>query len=173
MRYKKRVCLKLSRVCDRLLFTMLKISSPVKIEVRKALDMRAGDTVRVWQKIVEKDAAKGKEKIRFQAFEGLVLCRKHGAEAGATFTVRKVIDGVGVERIFPLYTPTVEKIEVLRRSKTRRSKLYHIREKAAKEVRRKMSRERMEKVIEIPIVETPAVEAVATEVKSEEGEKTQ
>src|SRR3989344_9228541 len=145
MRYKKRVCLKLSRVCDRLLFTMFKISSPVKIEVRKTLDMRAGDTVRVWQKIVEKDAAKGKEKIRFQAFEGLVLCRKHGAEAGATFTVRKVIDGGGVEGIFPLYAPTLDKIEILKRAKVRRAKLYYVRKQAPKEIRRAMRHERIEK----------------------------
>jgi large subunit ribosomal protein L19 len=67
-----------------------------------------------------------------------VLARKHGAEAGATFTVRRVIGGVGVERIFPLYSPLVEKIEILRRAKVRRAKLYHIRKKAAKEVRRQM-----------------------------------
>lgn len=94
--------------------------------------MRSGDTVRVWQKIKEGD------KTRLQAFEGLVLARKHGAEAGATFTVRKVIDGVGVERIFPLYSPSVDSIEIMRRSKVRRSKLYFVREKAAKEIRHQM-----------------------------------
>jgi large subunit ribosomal protein L19 len=75
-----------------------------------------------------------------QAFEGLVLSRKHGSEAGATFTVRKVMDGVGVEKIFPIYSPIVDKIEVLRRSKVRRAKLYFVREKAAKEIRRGMRR---------------------------------
>ena len=68
----------------------------VNIEDRKALNVRAGETIRVWQKIKEKD------KVRLQAFEGLVLAQKHGTEAGATFTVRKVVDGVGVEKIFPL-----------------------------------------------------------------------
>ena len=110
------------------------ISSGTDIESRKALDIRPGDTVRVWQKIQEKG------KTRLQAFEGLVLSHKHGREAGATFTVRKVIDSVGVEKIFPLYTPMIDKIELLRRSKVRRAKLYFVREKAAKEIRRQMRR---------------------------------
>ena len=106
--------------------------SPVNIEERKNNAVSSGDTVRVWQKIQEKD------KTRLQAFEGLVLARKHGTESGATFTVRKVIDGVGVERIFPLYSPAIDKIEIIRRAKVRRSKLYYVREKAAKEIRRQM-----------------------------------
>src|SRR3954465_5834494 len=96
------------------------IISTVNVEDRKALNLKAGDTVRVWQKIKEKD------KTRLQAFEGLVLARKHGTEAGATFTVRKVMDGVGVEKIFPLYSPVIDKIEMLRRSKVRRAKLYFV-----------------------------------------------
>lgn len=99
---------------------------------RKKISLSSGDTVRVWQKIQEKD------KTRLQAFEGLVLARKHGKESGASFTVRKVIDGVGVERIFPLYSPAIDKIEIVRRAKVRRSKLYYVREKAAKEIRRQM-----------------------------------
>lgn len=110
------------------------IISAVNIEERKKLDIRPGDTVKVWQKIQEKG------KTRLQAFEGLVLARKHGTEAGATFTVRKVIDSVGVEKIFPLYTPMIDKIDLLRRSKVRRAKLYFVREKAAKEIRRQMRR---------------------------------
>ena len=111
--------------------------SPVKIEERKNLDLRSGDTVRVHQKITEKDKT-GKAKTRIQIFEGIVLARKHGAEAGATFTVRKVVDGIGVERIFPLYSPNIEKIEIIRRSNTRRSKLYFVREKAVKEMKKRM-----------------------------------
>ena len=109
--------------------------SPVNMEERKALDLRSGDTVRVWQKIPEKD------KTRLQAFEGLVLARKHGAEAGSTFTVRKVVDGVGVERVFPLYSPMIDKIEITRRSQVRRAKLYYIRDKAAKEISKRMRME--------------------------------
>lgn len=112
-----------------------KIISPVQLDERKKLDIRSGDQVRVWQKIEE-----DKGKFRLQAFEGLVLARKHGSEAGATFTVRKVVDGVGVERIFPLYSPMIDEVELVRRSKVRRAKLYFIREKAAKEIRKQMRR---------------------------------
>ena len=68
----------------------------------------------------------------------MVLSRKHGTESGATFTVRKVASGVGVERIFPLYSPNIDKIEILRKSKTRKSKLYYIRNKAVKEVKKRL-----------------------------------
>ena len=114
--------------------TNTNIISSVTVEERRKLDIRPGDTVKVWQKIQEKG------KTRLQAFEGLILARKHGTEAGATFTVRKVIDGVGVEKIFPLYTPMIEKVDLLRRSKVRRAKLYFVREKAAKEIRKQMRR---------------------------------
>ena len=106
--------------------------TPVDTEARKAIQFVSGDTVRVWSKIEDKG------KYRLQAFEGLVLARKHGTSPSATFTVRKVSNGVGVERIFPLYSPMIDKIEVTKKAKTRRSKLYYIREKAAKEIRRKM-----------------------------------
>lgn len=104
------------------------------MEERASLGFKSGDTVKVWSKVLEKDG-----KTRLQAFEGLVLARKHGTkETNATFTVRKVTLGVGVERIFPLYSPNIDKIEIIRQAKTRRSKLYYIRDKAAKEIRRKM-----------------------------------
>jgi len=106
--------------------------TPVVQEDRKNLDFKAGDTVCVWNKILEKG------KVRLQAFEGLVLSRKHGTESGATFTIRKVASGVGVERIFPLYSPNIDKIEIIRKSKTRRSKLYYIRTKAVKEVKKRL-----------------------------------
>ena len=114
----------------------IKISS-VNIEDRKKLGIRAGDTVRVWVKIEEKG------KTRTQAFEGLVLARKHGNEAGATFTVRKVASGVGVERIFPLYSSMIDKIEIIKRARVRRSKLYFIRDKVAREIRRQMRKMKM------------------------------
>lgn len=99
---------------------------------RKNLDIRSGDTVRVHVKIEEKG------KTRIQLFEGLVIARKHGAETGGTFTVRKIAHGVGVERIFPLYSPMIDKVEVIRRSTTKRAKLYYIRTKVARDIRRKM-----------------------------------
>jgi len=107
--------------------------SPVETEKRKKLDLKSGYTVKVWQRVPEKDG-----KFRLQAFEGLVIARKHGSEAGATFTVRRVASGVGMEKIFPLYSPNIDKIEILRKAKVRRSKLYYIRDKAAREIRRRM-----------------------------------
>lgn len=107
--------------------------TPVDTDARAKLDFRAGDTVRVWSKIPEE-----KDKFRLQAFEGIVLARKHGREPGATFTVRKVASGIGVERIFPLYSPMIDKVEMVKKSRARRSKLYYIRDKAVKDVRRKM-----------------------------------
>lgn len=108
--------------------------SSVNMEDRKNLGIKSGDTVRVHQKIEDKG------KTRIQVFEGLVLARKHGDEAGATFTVRKVVDGIGVEKIFPLYSPRIDKIEIIRRSTVRRAKLYYIREKVAREIKRQMRR---------------------------------
>lgn len=127
-----------------------RIISPVNTEERQKLDLRAGDTIRVWQKIQEKG------KTRLQAFEGLVLARKHGTEAGATITVRRVASGVGVEKIFPLFSPIIDRIEVLKRAQVRRAKLYHIRDKAAKEVSRQMRNLRLEKeeVAESPVEES-------------------
>ncbi|MDQ3244797.1 MAG: 50S ribosomal protein L19 [bacterium] len=117
--------------------------SPVDIEARKKLVFKAGDTVRVWSKIAEEKEGKKKGekstiKFRLQAFEGIILARKHGTEAGATFTVRRVASGVGVERIFPLFSPLVDKIEITKKSRARRSKLYYIRTKAVKDVRKKL-----------------------------------
>lgn len=108
--------------------------SSVNMEDRKGLGIKAGDTVRVHQKIEDKG------KTRIQIFEGIVLARKHGSEAGATFTVRKVVDGIGVEKIFPLYSPRIDKIEIVRRSTVRRAKLYYIRDKVAREIKRQMRR---------------------------------
>jgi large subunit ribosomal protein L19 len=129
-------------------------ASPIDMVKRAKIDISAGNTVRVWQKIQEKG------KTRLQAFEGLIIAHKHGTEAGATFTVRKVASGVGVEKTFPLYSPVIDKIEVLRRAKVRRAKLYYIREKVAKEVRRAMRN--VQNVA--PVADEP--EAPAVEVES-------
>lgn len=103
------------------------------LEARSKIDFHAGDTVRVWSKILDE-----KGKTRLQAFEGLVLARKHGTEIGATFTVRRVASGVGVERIFPLFSPNIDRIEITKKARARRSKLYYVRTKAVKDVRRKL-----------------------------------
>lgn len=131
----------------------------IDTDARKKTEFASGDTVRVWSKIKDKD------KYRLQAFEGLVLARKHGTSPSATFTVRKVTSGVGVERIFPLYSPTIDKIEVTKKAKTRRSKLYYIRDKAAKEVRRKMKAIVQGKITaeEVPVEPEMAIEEAKTE----------
>ena len=108
--------------------------SPINMDERRDLGLRAGDTVRVHQKIQDKG------KTRIQIFEGLVLARKHGDEPGATFTVRKVSGGIGIEKIYPLYSPMIDKLEIVKRAKVRRAKLYYIREKVAREVKRQMRR---------------------------------
>lgn len=101
-------------------------------------EIRPGDTIKVFQKIKEGD------KERVQLFEGLVIAKKHGKGISATMTVRKVSDGIGIERIFPIHSPVIQKIQVLKRARVRRAKLYYIREKAAREVRRKMKMIRVE-----------------------------
>src|SRR3989339_228357 len=89
-------------------------------------DLKPGMTVRVYQKIKELNA-KGEEKERTQYYEGMIIAHKHGRESGATITVRKVSDGVGVEKIFPLNLPTIEKIVVKKQAQVRRAKLTFLR----------------------------------------------
>ncbi|MFH1769892.1 MAG: 50S ribosomal protein L19 [Parcubacteria group bacterium] len=93
--------------------------------------MRPGLTLRVHQKI--KDGAK----TRIQIFEGIVIAQKHGLGPNGTVTIRKIASGVGVERTFPVHSPNIEKFEVVKVSKTRRAKLYYLRDKTAREQRKK------------------------------------
>lgn len=146
------------------------VISPVNIKSRKELDMRAGDTVRVSQKIEDKG------KTRIQIFEGLVLSRKHGAEPGATFTVRRSTGGFGVEKIYPLYSPMIDKIEITKRSKVRQGKLYYVRDKALKQIKKRMKMmfvtisdevKEEEKPVETE-EDTPKEEKIEEDVKVEE-----
>lgn len=89
--------------------------------------LRPGQTVKVYQKIKETNS-KGEKKERIQIFEGIILARRHGHEPGATITVRKISEGVGVEKIFPLHSPIISKIEVVKEAKVRRAKLYYLRD---------------------------------------------
>lgn len=89
-------------------------------------DLKPGMTIRVYQKIKELNS-KGEEKERLQYFEGMIIARKHGKEKGATITVRKTSEGVGVEKIFPLNAPTISKVVIKKAAKVRSAKLYHFR----------------------------------------------
>ncbi len=140
---------------------MQNVITPVKTEERTKLGIRPGDTVRVHQKIVEKG------KTRIQMFEGLVIATKHGSEPGASFTVRATLSGVGVEKIFPLFAPFIDKIEIVRRSKVRRAKLYFIREKVAREVRRQLRNMRMVNLSTEDFKEEEAPEVIAEETTEE------
>ena len=106
-------------------------------------DFRPGDTVRVYVRITEtKEDPRTKEiveKVRIQPFEGVVI-RRRGGGLRETFTVRKITQGIGIERIFPLHSPLIEKIEVRRRGKVRRAKLYYLRDRIGKRARVKERR---------------------------------
>jgi len=97
--------------------------------------IRPGVTIRVYEKTKEGD------KTRASIFEGTVISRKHGSETGATFTVRRVSQGVGMEKIFPIHSPNIEKIEITKTPKVRRAKLYYLRRESAKESRRKLKKD--------------------------------
>jgi large subunit ribosomal protein L19 len=94
-------------------------------------DLQVGWTVRITQKL--KEGEKGKSQI----FEGLIIAHKHGGEVGGTITVRRAAGGYGVEKVYPLRLPSIEKIEVVKKGRTRRAKMYYLREKTAREIRKK------------------------------------
>jgi len=168
---------------------MTKLETFNKTQLKKeSLDIRPGDTIKVHQKIKE-TVKKGKskeEKERIQVFEGLVLARKHGKGVSATITVRRVIAGVGVEKIFPIHSPNIEKIEIVKRSKVRRAKLYYLREAKGKKARLKrkefaeiiseepeLKKEEPKKDTKIEAKERPAPKETPAnkEVKTEEESK--
>ena len=122
-----------------------KLDSFNQTQIRKNVpDIKPGDIVRIHVKLTEK-TKRGGEKI--QVFEGLVIAKKHGKGPTATFTVRKIVDNVGVERIFPLHMPGIIKIEIVKHSKVRRAKLYYMRELTGKKARMRASGES----VEVPI----------------------
>lgn len=116
------------------------VTADVKIDEKskkniKADDIKVGMYLKIYQRITEK-GPKGEDKSRLQMFEGLCIARKHGSEAGSTFTVRKVTKtGHIVEKIFPIYLPTLEKIEVYKTFKAIKSKLYFVRKTNARKLK--------------------------------------
>lgn len=129
--------------------------TPAALADRKNLPIRAGATVKVYLKIEEKG------KTRLQLFEGLVIAVKGGTSNNAMFTVRKTASGVGMEKIFPLYSPVIDKIEVVRQADARRSKLYFVRNKVAREVSRKMRHTKTG--VTVPVQEEEITESEVSE----------
>ncbi len=115
-------------------------------------DLQAGDIVKVYQKVKEQD------KERIQVFEGVLLAKKHGKGVSGTITVRKISQGIGVERVFPLHSPLVEKIEVERKTKVRQGKLYYLRSLKGKKARLKAK----EFALEVPEKKETTTETVGS-----------
>ena len=129
-----------------------------KDQERKLPDLRPGDTIKVHQKIKEGD------KERIQIFEGIIIAKKHGSGIPGTITVRKVVDGIGVERVFPIHSPSLSKIEVVKHGRARRSKLYYLR--TAKGRKAKIKRKDFAVAIaEEPVEAKPEEAPVQTEEK--------
>lgn len=128
----------------------------------KIPDLKVGDTIRVHQRIKEGN------RERIQVFEGIII-KKQGGGVNATFTVRRIAYGVGVEKTFLVHSPLVEKVEVVRVGKARRAKLYYLRERTGKSAKTKenVGVKIESKYIDVKedLVEEPAVEAAAEEVK--------
>ena len=119
-------------------------------------EMKPGDTVRIHEKVVDK------AKKKSQVFEGILIAKKHGKGINATFTLRAILDGVGVEKVYPLHSPLIEKMEVVKKGRARRAKLYYIREESQKKIRRKLKSKTVNKR------ETEAKQKRKTEAKPED-----
>lgn len=136
-----------------------------KDQEQKLPEIQTGDTIKVHQKIKEKD------KERIQIFEGVVIAKKHGKGISATITVRKISSGIGVERIFPIHSPAIDKIEIIAKGKSRRSKLYYLREAKGKKAKLKNKEFSAviadEEIIEKPVEESAEPEKVEPEKASE------
>ena len=114
----------------------------IKDQLKNVPEIRSGQTIRVHQRVKEGN------KERLQSFEGLVIATKHGRGLDGTFTVRKISEGVGVERIYPLHSPTIYKIEILKTAKVRRAKLYYMRERSGKRAKMKSKN-----IVAVPVEE--------------------
>ena len=123
-----------------------KIEKIIESSLKKDLPhIQPGDMVKVYQKIKEqsKKAKQGKQE-RIQVFEGIILAIKHGKGISGTITVRKMVGDVGVERIFPIHSPNIEKIEIVQRGKRRKAKLYYLRDRVGKKAKLKRKVENKE-----------------------------
>jgi len=114
-----------------------KVETKEEKKEEKITELKPGMTVRIHQKIKETNS-KGEEKERIQYFEGMIIAKKHGKEAGGTITVRKVSNGVGLEKIFPLNLPAIDKIEIKKIAEVRRAKLYFLKKGYKKRLKEKV-----------------------------------
>ncbi|MBU1151236.1 50S ribosomal protein L19 [Patescibacteria group bacterium] len=149
---------------------MVQLKDIQEIATKKVPNVKVGNTVKVHQKIKEGD------KERIQIFEGLVIAINSGHGADKTFTVRKIVEGIGVEKIFPLYSPNIAKIEITKLSKIRRAKLYYMRERSGKSARLKASfvkAEKEEAEVEKSIEELAEIKAKEEAEKAESSETPQ
>ena len=115
----------------------MNLTEKLGIELKKkdtVADFNVGDTVKAYLRIVETDPERNRTIERVQAFEGVCI-RRRNAGNSSNFTLRRVAHGVGVERTFPLYSPRLEKVEVVRRGKVRRARLYYLRSRSGKSAR--------------------------------------
>jgi large subunit ribosomal protein L19 len=150
--------------------TNLKLQEFQRKNLKKMPELKSGMTIRVHQKIKEG------EKERIQIFEGLIIKVSGGDGLNKTITVRKMVEGIGVEKIFPIYSPTIAKIEVKKKSKTRRAKLYYMRGRSGKSARLKgkfvsKEQEKIEKEVESSAAELAEQVAKAEAEKAEKEAK--
>jgi len=148
---------KISKTTQKSIIAKVASEKQVQGNKGKYSNVKPGCLVRVYQRIRE-----GK-KERLQAFEGLVIARKHGSELGATITVRREAGGFGVERVYPLHSPLIEKIEIVRRSKVRRAKLYYLRQRAGRKMRLKEKITRVGDAQKAPEIQPAIKEVQASE----------
>lgn len=135
-----------------------------KTQRKDSIDFHAGDVVKVYRKIKEG------EKERVQIFEGMIIAIKGRQSSSPMINVRKVSNGVGVEIVVPMFSPNIEKIELVKRAKVRKAKLYYVRDKAAKALRFKyidasqiLTEKPAQKIESVPTEESPVEESNATE----------
>ncbi|MFA5986437.1 MAG: 50S ribosomal protein L19 [Parcubacteria group bacterium] len=138
-----------------------------KTQRKDTIDFYAGDVVKVYRRIKEG------EKERVQIFEGMIIAIKGRQSSSPTVTVRKVSNGVGVEIVVPMFSPFIDKIELIKRAKVRKAKLYYVRDKVAKALRFKYTdaKDIVKKEVENPVAKEEVVEEVVEAEKAEVAEE--
>ncbi len=121
--------------------SIFEINEKIKTGLHKPLEANVGDNVKILLQLKESNLGKKVKGNKTQTVQGLVLAKKHNKELGASLTIRNIVDGVGVEWVIPIYADNVLKLDIIKSSKVKRSKLYYIRNKSVKESRAKLRKE--------------------------------